>query len=399
MTVLSEYMKKINLEHWGYNEFEKELKRLIKLYNSKRNTYMFLYVSSFNPNLPSSLEQKDYYFIKDLIEKNETNTSQNLDIYIETPGGSGTTAEEIVKLTRKNYDKVSFVICGEAKSAGTIMAMSGDEILMTQTGSLGPIDAQIVMHGNVVSAYDYIDWMNQKKKEAEKTGTLNPADVVILSQITPGELNGVINSLKFAEDLVKKWLNDYKFKNWETTETTHKPVTDRMRKSRATSIAKKLSNHNFWRTHGRSLKLEDLEELGLRIVDLDDENNKDIGEIVYKINMVCRMMLNMSNSYKIVCTSDQIISFNAQPNTQSNVQQVIPDNIHNVELDQECPNCGKVHKLYAKLINNKQIDAEMSKKGRIPFPIDNELKCECGFNINLQGVRSQIESQFKKKIC
>ena len=216
MTVLSEYMKKINLEHWGYNEFEKELKRLIKLYNSKRNTYMFLYVSSFNPNLPSSLEQKDYYFIKDLIEKNETNTSQNLDIYIETPGGSGTTAEEIVKLTRKNYDKVSFVICGEAKSAGTIMAMSGDEILMTQTGSLGPIDAQIVMHGNVVSAYDYIDWMNQKKKEAEKTGTLNPADVVILSQITPGELNGVINSLKFAEDLVKKWLNDYKFKNWET---------------------------------------------------------------------------------------------------------------------------------------------------------------------------------------
>ena len=68
MTVLSEYMKKINLEHWGYNEFEKELKRLIKLYNSKRNTYMFLYVSSFNPNLPSSLEQKDYYFIKDLIE-------------------------------------------------------------------------------------------------------------------------------------------------------------------------------------------------------------------------------------------------------------------------------------------------------------------------------------------
>src|SRR5699024_7117977 len=119
---------------------------------------------------------------------------------------------------------------------------------------------------------------------------------------------------------------------------------------------KKLSNHNFWRTHGRSLKLEDLEELGLRIVDLDDENNKDIGEIVYKINMVCRMMLNMSNSYKIMCTSDQIISFNAQPNTQSNVQQVIPDNIHNVELDQECPNCGKVHKLYAKLINNKQID-------------------------------------------
>ena len=64
-------------------------------------------------------------------------------MYIETPGGSGETAEEVVKFLRNNFDTVSFVVSGEAKSAGTIIVLSGDEILMTETGSLGPIDAQM----------------------------------------------------------------------------------------------------------------------------------------------------------------------------------------------------------------------------------------------------------------
>ena len=67
---------------------------------------------------------------------------QRIDMYIETPGGSGETAEEVAKFLRNNFDTVSFVVCGEAKSAGTIIVLSGDEILMTETGSLGPIDAQ-----------------------------------------------------------------------------------------------------------------------------------------------------------------------------------------------------------------------------------------------------------------
>lgn len=41
-------------------------------------------------------------------------------MYIETPGGSGETAEEVVKFLRNNFDTVSFVVSGEAKSAGTI---------------------------------------------------------------------------------------------------------------------------------------------------------------------------------------------------------------------------------------------------------------------------------------
>jgi len=39
-------------------------------------------------------------------------------------------AEDIVHILREKFKSVSFIVPGQAKSAGTIMVMSGDEILM-----------------------------------------------------------------------------------------------------------------------------------------------------------------------------------------------------------------------------------------------------------------------------
>ena len=48
------------------------------------------------------------------------------------------------------------------------------------------------------------------------------------------------NALKFAEDLVGKWLKQYKFKHWKVTETKKKTVTEKMKAKRAKEIAQKL---------------------------------------------------------------------------------------------------------------------------------------------------------------
>ena len=138
---------------------------------------------------------------------------KKIDFYIETPGGSGETAEDIVRFLHGNFESVSFVISGEAKSAGTIIVLSGDDILMTKTGSLGPIDAQMKIGRSIISAYDYMEWVDDKREEAEKNSKLNPFDATMVAQITPGELGSVYHALKFAEDLVVEWLINYKFKN------------------------------------------------------------------------------------------------------------------------------------------------------------------------------------------
>jgi hypothetical protein len=389
MGLMSEYINK----KLSAADLEKELLDLINQYNDIRDTYLIVYAAAINKHIPDILlNQDDYYTIHDLLRDKNV---KKLDMYIETRGGSGEAAEEIVRFLRSKFDKVSFVVAGEAKSAGTLIVLSGDEILMTDTGSLGPIDAQVKIGRSIVSAYDYIEWVKEKRKEAEEKGRLNPFDATMVAQISPGELSGVYHALKFAEDLVVEWLAKYKFKNWTVTETRGIKVDDDMRKQRAEEIAKELINHGKWRTHGRSIKIDDLEQIGLKIIRVDDDTK--LKDVVYRIHTVCRLLFNTTAIYKIFATADEKIFKQAIPaNQRSSIPTMaIPDV---VEVEITCPKCGKKYKIYGKFIHNRKIDEEFKNKGCIPFPKDNKFVCECGYEMDLGGLRNEIEVKTGRKL-
>ena len=376
------------------SELESEMLKLISEYNRLRDTYLFVYAAAVGKPIPAvPLEQGDFYVIRDLLSSKKD--LQKVDMYIETPGGSGETAEEIVRFLRDKFDAVSFVVSGEAKSAGTIVVLSGDEILMTETGSLGPIDAQIKIGRSVVSAYDYIEWVEKKRKEAEKRGALNPFDAIMVAQITPGELGSVFHALKFAEDLVVKWLINYKFKKWTVTETRKIPVTREMKRKRAEQIAKKLVDHSKWRTHGRSIKIEDLEKIGLKVIKVDDD--PDLREVVYKIQTICRLIFETTTTFKIFATQDSKI-FRQAVSGGGPIKIPKMEAPDVVTFEQKCPKCGRIYKIYAKFVLNPQIDVDFKNKGFIPFPKDAKIICKCGFEIDLLGIKNQIEIQTGRKI-
>jgi len=390
MSLMNEY---INRRLSGA-ELESELARLISEYNKLRDTYLFVYAAAIGKPIPAiPLEQGDFYLIRDLLTGKKD--LQKVDIYLETLGGSGETAEEIVKFLHNNFDTVSFVVSGEAKSAGTIIVLSGDEILMTETGSLGPIDAQMKIGRSVVSAYDYMEWVEKKRKEADKQGALNPFDATMIAQISPGELGSVFHALKFAEDLVVEWLINYKFKKWTVTESRKIPVTEEMKRRRAEEIAKELINHSKWKSHGRSIKIDDLEEIGLKAIRVD--NDQKLAEIVYRIQTICRLLFETTTSFKIFATQDNKIFRQAVPvGAPIRIPKMkVPDVVN---IEQKCPKCGIVHKIYAKFVPNPQIDIDFKNKGFIPFPKDAKIICKCGFEIDLLGIKNQIEIQTRKKI-
>jgi rRNA maturation endonuclease Nob1 len=390
---MNEYIERIK-GGWGGIEFESELLRLISEYNKLRDTYLFVYAAAIGKPIPAvPLEQADFYVIRDLLASKKG--LQSVDMYIETPGGRGETAEEIVRFLHKNFDKVSFVVSGEAKSAGTIIVLSGDEILMTETGSLGPIDAQMQIGRSLVSAYDYMEWVKEKRKEAEEQGRLNPFDATMVAQITPGELGSVFHALKYAEDLVVEWLINYKFKNWTITETRKIPVTKEMKRKQADEIAKKLINHSKWRSHGRSIKIDDLEEIGLKITRVD--NDPKLADIVYRIQTVCRLLFDTTTSFKIFATQDYKIFRQA---VQAGAPIRIPERptVDVANFQQKCPKCGKIYKVYAKLVPDPKIDIDFRSKGYMPFPKNGKIICECGFEIDLLGIKNQIEIQTGRKI-
>jgi len=388
MSLIREYIeRKMSTE-----QYEQELIKLIKSYNQYRKTYLFVYAAGMNKNIPDvALQQDDYYTIADILKNKMV---ESLDFYIETPGGRGETAEEIVRFLRSRCSKLSYVVSGEAKSAGTIMVLSGDEILMTETGSLGPIDAQMRIGRSQISAKDYIEWVEEKHKEAGIKGSLNPFDATMIAQISPGEFKGVYQALEFAEDLVVEWLPKYKFKNWEQTETKKEPVTEEMKKERAREVASKLLNRKELRTHARSIKIGDLEGL-LKIERIDDDPK--LSDIVYRIQIICKLLFETTNVFKIFATEDLKIFRQASLMQIGGVApQLKKVDVANAEV--QCSKCGKKHMVYAKFIDNPKIDVDLGKKGFTPFPKGGKLSCDCGNVIDINGMKKELEAQIGRKI-
>lgn len=399
-SLLIEYVNR-NL---GVMQMQAELKRLISEYNKHTQRSMFIYASDLNKGsmgIDVSLVQDDFYVVEDVLRNYPSNI---IDFYLETPGGSGEAAEEIARFLHKKFGNVNFVIAGEAKSAGTILALCGDNILMCDTGSLGPIDAQVRVGRSVVSAYDYKKWIDQKITEAKTNGRLNAFDSTIIAQISPGEISGIVNSLEFAKDLVKEWLKTYKFKNWTITETRKLPVDNAMKEKRANEVAELLCDHSHWRSHGRSLKIEDLNGI-LQIEDIDKD--KTLSDIVHRIKTVTRLLFDSSTIYKIFATKDDIISKSATianpsvANPKKIIQPKATKEISKVELPVICPRCKKSHKLTGFIGATKE---ELLKYG---IRFENKLTPEgflicdtpgCNFAIDIKPIKANLETRIKKSV-
>ena len=190
---------------------------------------------------------------------------------LRTGGGSAETTERMVGVLRQHYEEVNFIVPDVAMSAGTILCMSGDKIYMDYASTLGPIDPQVPTPdtGDYVPALGYLD----KVAEITQKGQLQPADVVMLKSLDLAKLALFEQARDLSVDLLKKWLVDYKFRNWTHHRTTNPgaPVTAGEKEDRAEQIARDLANHRRWRSHGRNLDVGKLTELRIEIDDYSND--------------------------------------------------------------------------------------------------------------------------------
>lgn len=204
------------------------------------------------------------------VKQSSSRTEDTVSIVLRTGGGSAETTERMVAVLRKHYKIVNFIVPDIAMSAGTIFCMSGDRIYMDYASTLGPIDPQVPTPdtGDYVPALGYLD----KVEEITAKGQLAPADVVLLKSLDLAKLALFEQAKDLSVDLLKKWLVEYKFKNWTKHRTTNPGdnVTEEEKSERAEQIARDLANHRKWRSHGRSLDLVKLRELRIEIDDYSD---------------------------------------------------------------------------------------------------------------------------------
>lgn len=201
-----------------------------------------------------SIEKLFREFIEDLRE--EKPTRDRVAIILNTPGGSAETVEKLVEIIRYHYSEVLFIIPDEAMSAGTIFALSGDAIFMDYTSSLGPIDPQVHNGKDWVPALGYLDQV-EKMVEKSAQGTLTDAELVILQNLDLAMLSRFEQAKNLTITLLKKWLVEYKFKDWKTHDSNPakigQPVTESQKQQRAEEIALMLSDNKIWHSHGRKI--------------------------------------------------------------------------------------------------------------------------------------------------
>ena len=200
---------------------------------------------------------------------------EKLVIILETDGGYIETVERIAGTLRNHYSKVEFIVPNYAMSAGTILAMSGDAIHMDYFSILGPIDPQVGhANGRQVPALGYLAQYNKLIEKSNK-GTLSTAELTILiERFDQAELYLYEKARDLSISLLEEWLAKYKFRDWKQTRKEGQRVTDRLRKSRARKIAKKLSDPSYWYSHGRGISMEVLRrDIELEIEDFG-KNNK-----------------------------------------------------------------------------------------------------------------------------
>lgn len=413
MGIYSEY-----LDQGQSLDLNAERKRQLARIAQLRDRDVLVYAADSNkaPQAPVGLDNSDFLPITDQLSNLN---GKAIDIILETGGGRGEAAEDIVRFLHGKYGNVGFIVPGMAKSAGTIMVMAGDEILMEPgSSSLGPIDAQIQWEGKVFSAEAFLKGLERIKEEVAATNSLNRAYIPILQRISPGEIQNAENALAFAKVLVTAWLKEHKFKSW-TVHQTHDPgtpVTDQQKEARAKEIADELCDHSKWLSHGRSIKTSDLERIGLEITDYTKDAK--LADAIRRYHVLLRMTFDTTNIYKLIETpTSQIYRFfnqqfqfaipggipfppqvplpiapGQQPMPPTPGQSVVGAG---AMVQFVCAKCKKIHTLQADFDRQQPL-----QPGAQRFPSNDILICDqCKMSHNLVALRRQLELQTKRKVA
>jgi hypothetical protein len=174
-----------------------------------------------------------------------------IDVLLHSPGGMAEAAESIVALLRSRYKHVRFIVPNIAKSAATMLALSGNEIVMDDLSELGPIDPQFLIQrgdGAQVNcpAQAIIDQFEYAQKVISKDPELLASWLPILQQYGPSLYRQAQNAIELSRIYVQTWLTKYMFAGEKDGET------------KARAIATYLGDHNKFKTHAKRIGLDDI---------------------------------------------------------------------------------------------------------------------------------------------
>ena len=233
------------------------------------------------------IDLSDVERFKEIID---STPGKEVDVLIQSPGGSAEATESIVDLLRSRFQHIRFLVPGAAKSAATMLAMAGDVILVDESSELGPTDPQMIINGRQSPAGAIRDQFKKAEKDLNSTPSLMPAWLPILQQYGPSLLVECENHIRLSQRLVSRWLTSYMFRG----------DADGPRKARA--VAKYLSDDRKFLSHARRVGLDELRRLRVEVLDTRDEPR--LHEAIRELYVSVLVTFESTGAYKLFENSE-----------------------------------------------------------------------------------------------
>lgn len=122
------------------------LPNLLAQIEQLRESKALLFATNDQASPPRQMAEKDVLAFYDCLR--ELEEVDQLDLILHTGGGEVQTARKLVDLLQQKANKVCVLVPYKARSAGTLICLGADEVVMGPLAELSPIDPQISMRGN-----------------------------------------------------------------------------------------------------------------------------------------------------------------------------------------------------------------------------------------------------------
>lgn len=234
-----------------YNEIEKLRGRPLLIYATK-------FLDGVPPGVPNQIDLPDVDGFTDLINSVDDDC-KSVDVLLHSPGGRPDATERIVGILRNRFQEVNFLVPHSAYSAATMLALSGNGIVLHPSATLGPIDPQVgipTKEGTIrfVPAKSILNGFAKAKKFIKDEGpeTL-PAYIPLIEKYSLDLFELCEDSEKLSKELISSWLKKYMFAGVKNN-------AQKIKKA-----ASYFSNYNTHKVHSRPLTPDKLSGFGLKL--------------------------------------------------------------------------------------------------------------------------------------
>jgi serine dehydrogenase proteinase len=227
-----------------------------------------------------------------VIEITQDLPDKQADVLVYSPGGLPDATDSLVQIFRSKFEHTRFIVPAVAKSAATMMVLSGDELLMEHNAELGPIDPQfqfVKADGTPVNApaQAIIDQFEKAQDIIGQDPKKLAAWIPILQQYGPALYQQCLNAIDLSKKYVLEWLKTGMFKaQGGGAEAAAKKVVDY------------LGDHNQFKSHGARVGVPELRKQGVPVKILNED--KPLHDAVMSVYYAVLLTFGGTGAYRII---------------------------------------------------------------------------------------------------